>query len=132
MPLLIAVLVMLSLAGAVASNGAETAGKQTVVTPVKEVKSAYPSVVIYTLSTCPHCREAKQYLVAHNIPFINREVDSDEGYMAELLKIYDEMKVPEQSRGVPLIIIGGKTRLRGFDRQKLETALQEATTEPKK
>jgi glutaredoxin len=81
-------------------------------------------VVIYTLSTCPHCMEAKEYLTSNNIPFVNREVDSDDHNMEELMKIYEEMGVPEAKRGVPLIIIGNTIRLQGFNRDKVQEALQ--------
>ncbi len=126
-------LLLLSLSGP--SLAAETIAppeRQTVVVPPTSAKQDYPSVVIYTLSTCPHCREAKQYLTANNIPFINREVDSDDAHMAELMKIYDSMGVPDPSRGVPLFVIGGKTNIKGFDKEKLEKALKELPLEPKK
>jgi glutaredoxin len=81
-------------------------------------------VVIYTLTTCPHCMEAKEYFTANNIPFINREVDSDDHHMEELMKIYDQMGVPEAKRGVPLIIIGESIRLQGFNKEKVQDALR--------
>ena len=98
---------------------------QSTVKPSRESEKGFPSVVIYTLSTCPHCAAAKDYLTRKGIPFINREVDTDDEHMAELVKIYDEMKVPEANRGVPLFIIGGTTRLQGFSKEKLEQALRE-------
>jgi glutaredoxin len=101
---------------------AESAEKQSIVAPPPVPAKKYPSVVIYTLSTCPHCREAKEYFSQHNIPFINREVDTDDQHMADLMTIYDAMGVPEQKRGVPLIIIGNNIRLQGFNKDKIEEA----------
>ncbi|MGB9080147.1 MAG: glutaredoxin family protein [Desulfuromonadaceae bacterium] len=89
-----------------------------------------PLVVIYTLSTCPHCREAKEYLKNNNIPFINREIDTDEEYMATLMNIYDSMGVPQQKRGVPLIVIDNRIRIQGLNKEKLQKALKEVTSNP--
>lgn len=83
----------------------------------------YPTVIIYTLSTCPHCKDAKEYLTKHNIPYTNREVDSDDAHMEELMKIYDTMGVPDEKRSVPLIIIGDTVHIQGFNKEKIEKAL---------
>jgi len=83
-----------------------------------------PLVVIYTLSTCPHCMEAKEFFTSNNIPFVNREVDSDSQHMDDLMQIYDKMNVPEQKRGVPLIIIGDDVKLQGFNKEKVQEALK--------
>ena len=92
-----------------------------------EAPRPYPAVVIYTISSCPHCKEAKRYLTDNHVPFTDREITGDPASLNEMIKIYEEMGVPKSSRGVPLIIIGGRIRLSGFDRDKLRKALQEAT-----
>ena len=123
-------LLIVALAGfcAICQIGSSAAGDapQTTVKPLPKAENSSPAVVIYTLSTCPHCAEAKAYLTTNGIPFTNREVDSDDEHMAELMKIYDEMQVPEAKRGVPFFVIGGKVRLQGFDRKKLDAAIKEA------
>ena len=98
---------------------------QTVIKPQMQADKEAPLVVIYTLSTCPHCAEAKEYMKKRGIAFANREVDNDDEHMAELMKIYDEMKVPEAKRGVPLLVIGGKIRQQGFNQEKFEKAVLE-------
>jgi len=108
-------------------NGKSVPGKQTVILPRQPSGTDKPLVVIYTLSTCPHCREAKEYLIKNKIPFINREVDSDDEQMAALMKIYDSMGVPEAKRGVPLFVIGNTIKLQGFNSEKLQNALNEVT-----
>ncbi|UTG92131.1 glutaredoxin domain-containing protein [Geobacter sulfurreducens] len=108
---------------AVGSDAAGSAPQSAVTARQKETAASH-AVVIYTLSTCPHCAEAKAYLTKQGIPFTNREVDTDDDHMAELMKIYDDMKVPNERRGVPLFVIGGKTRLQGFDKAKLEEAIK--------
>ncbi|MSM41122.1 MAG: glutaredoxin family protein [Geobacter sp.] len=117
---------LLFVTGLTATAIAQEPADQSIVTPPAKGAQTYPSVVIYTLSTCPHCAAAKEYLHQHNIPFSNREVDTDETQMAELMKIYDEMGVPEKKRGVPLLVIGGTIRMQGFTPEKFEKAMQEA------
>lgn len=117
---------MLALAGTAAAEQTTVKdAKQTIVSP-KAYAEKYPTIIVYTLSTCPHCMELKQYLKDNNIPFVNREVDLDETHMADLMSIYDSMGVPEAKRGVPLMIIGDKIRLQGFNREKIEIAIKEA------
>jgi glutaredoxin len=106
-------------------------GKQTIITPSKPPAEETPLVVIYTLSTCPHCMEAKEYLINNKIPFINREVDTDDEHMATLMKIYDSMGVPEEKRGVPLFIIGNRIKIQGFNREKLLNAIKEVSSDQK-
>jgi glutaredoxin 3 len=109
-----------------AADNPEAAAPRTVLTPEQSAPKEQPRVVIYTLSTCPHCKAAKRYMTEHQIPFIDREVGSDSAHMAELMKIYDEMGVPKMERGVPLIIIDGRVRLQGFNKDKLEKGLEKS------
>jgi glutaredoxin len=126
----IAVLVICSLlfpfsATSIAGETTQDSGKQTPITQHQTPAAKTPLVVIYTLSTCPHCREAKEYLKQNNIPFIDREIDTDEEHMATLISIYDSMGVPEQKRGVPLIIIDNRIRIQGLNKEELQDALKE-------
>jgi len=79
----------------------------------------YPRIVLYSVAWCPHCKAAKQYFTANNIPFINKDVELDDKAMKELTGKY-------KSQGVPIIIIGddGKV-LKGFDQEKFEKAVKE-------
>ncbi|MBT0664706.1 glutaredoxin family protein [Geobacter pelophilus] len=110
--------------------GNAPASKLTVISPTAQTEQN-PLVVIYTLSTCPHCKEAKEFLTTNKIPFINREIDTDEEHLSTLIKIYDSMGVPEHKRGVPLLVIGNKIKLQGFNKEKLLNALKEVTPSPK-
>jgi glutaredoxin len=109
----------------------DVSGKQTIVSPSQQQGEKTPLVVIYTLSTCPHCKEAKEYLSNNKISFINREVDTDDAHMETLMKIYDSMGVPEQKRGVPLFVIGDRIKIQGFNKDKLQNALREVDSVPK-
>jgi glutaredoxin len=106
----------------------ESPSKQTLIAPSQPPDEGSPLVVIYTLSTCPHCMEAKEYLSNNKIPFINREVDTDDEHMATLMKIYDSMGVPEQKRGVPFFIIGNRIKIQGFNKEKLQNAIKEVSS----
>lgn len=117
--LLLFALAPLSLASGPPNNS------QTILDSSQQVRRAVP-VVIYTLSTCPHCMAAKEYLTDNHIPFVNREIDSDDQHMEELMRIYDQMGVPDEKRGVPLIIIGEKIRLQGFNKERVQEALRQA------
>lgn len=90
-----------------------------------EAAKKYPLIVAYTVSWCPHCRAAKEYLVRNNIPFINKDVEKDPKAMEQLTDTY-------HSQGVPVIVIGtGKDEvvLEGFSPELFEAALKKAQSE---
>ena len=111
----------LTLVAASAFAAGAVTGTQSKINPSSAVQHTYPKVVLYSVSWCPHCMEAKEYLTMHKIPFINKDVELDETAMTELTKKY-------HSQGVPVIVIGsdGKTILRGFDAAQFEKALKSA------
>jgi glutaredoxin-like YruB-family protein len=79
----------------------------------------YPQIVLYSVSWCPHCKEAKEYLTSHNIPFTNKDVELDDNAMQELTSKY-------KSTGVPVIVIGKDEKvIKGFDKEKFEKVLEE-------
>lgn len=91
--------------------------QQTILSPETARKVVGPRIVIYTVDWCPHCRDLKEYLTSHNIPFINRDVELDAVAMEELTGKYN-------SKGVPLIVIGNDQEiLKGFTREDFEKAL---------
>lgn len=113
--LIVAGMLFLVLTPVVPSFGATA---QTIVSPGVPRESVYPKVVIYTVSWCPHCRELKQYLTSHNIPFINRDVELDPAAMEQLTGTY-------KSSGVPVVVIGNEQEiLRGFSKEEFEQAVE--------
>jgi glutaredoxin-like YruB-family protein len=87
----------------------------TQIVPVKK----YPRIVLYSVSWCPHCKEAKEYLTSHNIPFINRDVELDDKAMSDLTDKY-------KSSGVPVMVLGNDEKiLKGFDQDRFEKVLKE-------
>jgi glutaredoxin 3 len=84
----------------------------------KAVPKTYPKIVLYSVSWCPHCKAAKEYLTEHNIPFINRDVELDDEAMQLLTEKY-------KSKGVPVIVIGDDAEvIHGFDPVKFEKILE--------
>lgn len=98
-------------------------GAQSTLNPAKAQEAKkYPRIVAYTVSWCPHCRAAKEYLTLNNIPFINKDVEVDEKAMEELTGKYN-------SQGVPVIVIGsGKDEvvMKGFTPELFEESLKKA------
>ena len=114
------------MAMAITCTAAETP-RQSVLDPARaETSRKYPQIVLYSVSWCPHCREAKEYLTKSEIPFINRDVELDAVAMRELTGKYS-------SNGVPLIVFGsGKDEIvmRGFSPELFQENLKKAL--PKK
>jgi len=99
---------------------AETELPHSHISPKAQQQKNYPRIVLYSVAWCPHCKEAKEYLTTHNIPFINKDVELDEQYMKELTETY-------KSSGVPVIVIGADRKvLKGFKKEEFEKALKEA------
>jgi glutaredoxin 3 len=83
-------------------------------------KQQYPKIVLYSVSWCPHCKDAKEYFTRNNIPFINKDVEVDDVAMTELTKKY-------KSQGVPVIVIGDdKVILKGFSEERFRQAVKDA------
>jgi glutaredoxin-like YruB-family protein len=94
-------------------------GLQSPLKPSRAATQKYPRIVLYSVSWCPHCKEAKEYLTRNNIPFLNRDVELDDAAMDDLTKKY-------KSQGVPVLVIGNdEVILKGFDRQKFEKAVKD-------
>ena len=92
---------------------------QSPINPAAPAQHKYPKIVLYSVSWCPHCKQAKEYFTKNNIPFINRDVELDDAAMRDLTKKY-------KSQGVPVIVIGDdKVILKGFDEQRFLKAIKD-------
>jgi glutaredoxin 3 len=72
-------------------------------------------VVVFTTSSCPWCRRAKQYLRERRVPFKEVNVERDPDAARELVR-------RTGSTGVPVIKIGSKWIV-GFDRPRIDQEL---------
>ena len=71
-------------------------------------------VTVYTSSTCPHCKAAKNYLKENNIDFEEKNVDEDRSAIDYL--------VEKGHRGVPVINIDGEDIV-GFNKELVDEKL---------
>lgn len=62
-------------------------------------------IVFYGLSTCPYCRQAKDYMTEHKIPFELHEVNLLEG--DERTQAVEKVKGYNPSLSFPTIVIFG-------------------------
>ena len=94
---------------------------QSTLNPAKaQAAKDYPQIVLYSVTWCPHCKDAKEYFTRNNIPFINRDVEVDAKAMEDLTGKYN-------SNGVPVIVIGtGKNEVvvKGFTAELFQEALK--------
>lgn len=100
---------------------ASDSSHQSPLSPAKaEAAKKYPQIVLFSVSWCPHCKEAKEYLTTNNIPFTNRDVEADDKAMEVLTGKY-------KSNGVPVIVIGtGKNEVvvKGFTPELFQDSLK--------
>jgi len=75
-------------------------------------------VLVYTTSTCPWCRRAKEYLANKNLSFREVNVERDEGAAREMVEATGQT-------AVPVLKIEG-TWIVGFHPPTIERVLAEA------
>ena len=83
-------------------------------------QTAASAVTIYSTPWCAFCRTEKQWLESLGVSFAAKDIEEDEGAKDELLD-----KLGGQFQGVPTTDIAGEIII-GFDRPKLQAALQKA------
>ncbi|MBI4160347.1 MAG: thioredoxin family protein [Candidatus Yanofskybacteria bacterium] len=74
-------------------------------------------VEIYTTPTCAYCKMAKEFFKGNNVEYTEYDVSRDQVKAQEL----------QQKTGmlaVPVIIVGGKDIVIGFDKKKLQELLE--------
>ncbi len=72
-------------------------------------------VLVYSISTCPHCKRLKQFLEERGVPFQNFDVGSDKAARDEMVKKTGQMSVP-------VTVVDDKVVV-GFDEDRLKEAL---------
>jgi glutaredoxin len=77
-------------------------------------------VKLYTLSTCPWCRKAKQFLADHHIDFECTEYDL--ASKEEQKSILNDMRKRGGGSSFPFIIIGDEA-IEGYDSQRMKECL---------
>jgi glutaredoxin len=80
-----------------------------------------PDVVVYGTSWCKWCRMTRQWLTERGIPFIDKDVERDEGAAEELAEKAERQNMT--ARGVPYVDARG-TLVKGFDPKAMAQALR--------
>jgi glutaredoxin-like YruB-family protein len=88
-----------------------TAAKQPAPPQVSKVAK---KVVMYTTSSCPACRAAKQYFARKGVSYEERDVNNNSSAREEFQRL--------GGSGVPLILVGDE-KIRGFSEQRLNQLL---------
>lgn len=79
-----------------------------------------PSVKVFALSTCIHCKQAKQFLDEKKVVYECVHVDLLTG--DERKQVIEEVKKVNPSLSFPTIVIGG-TVIVGFRKDEITSAL---------
>jgi len=79
-------------------------------------------VVFYGLSTCIHCRHAREFLENHHIEFELHYVDKAEG--EERTELLGKVREYNPSVSFPTIVIDSSTVIVGFQPEALTEALE--------
>lgn len=78
-------------------------------------------ITIYSTTTCPYCRQLKDYLRSKNIEFTEKLIDTDDAAQKEMSEASGGFL------GVPFILItkddGTKHSVLGFDQGKINSIL---------
>jgi glutaredoxin-like YruB-family protein len=72
-------------------------------------------VAVYSTSTCPYCKMAKDFLDDNGVRYESYDVGADESRRKEMMDKSGQM-------GVPVIDIGGKIII-GFDKEAIKAEL---------
>jgi glutaredoxin len=83
-----------------------------------DVASQSADIEIYTTTVCPYCKEAKAYMDARGIEYLEKDVEHDMDLRRELRA--------RGGRGVPYLFVYGEP-MRGFDAARFETLRAEGS-----
>lgn len=73
-------------------------------------------VTVYSTSTCPYCKRAKDYLTQKGVAFTDYNVAEDREKAKEMINKSRQM-------GVPVIVVGDDVIV-GFNQAKLDSLLK--------
>lgn len=90
--------------------------------------TATPQITIYRTSWCAFCHTEMQWLDHLGIPYVAKDIEEDAEAHKELM---DKLGGEDSFRGVPVTDVAGDIVL-GFDRPKLQAAIQAHDIQPTK
>lgn len=84
-------------------------------------------ITIYTITDCQYCKALKEYLAEKNLPFEEKNVQTDKTYLSEMLEISGNFA------GVPFSVIdkdgGEQVKIKGFTQSEFDEALMTGSTD---
>jgi glutaredoxin len=103
-------------------SAARTRGSEGATSPASAPAKATGAakVVLYSTSWCPACRTAREHLRGKGIPFVERDIEKDQGAAAELLEKAKRAGI--SASGVPVLEVNG-TLVQGFDPDRINNLL---------
>ena len=81
-------------------------------------------VVMYSLTTCPYCKEKRQWMTRAGIPFREYFVDADQARQQELDGLLASHKVPPGGIDTPIIYVNGDLLVNNPDRDEVTRRLK--------
>lgn len=82
----------------------------------------FPPIMLYTLSTCVHCKNTKQFLSEHSVPFECTDVDMLLG--DERNTAIAQVKKWNPSVSFPTMVVnGGDVVIVGFNKDEISKAV---------
>ncbi len=79
-----------------------------------------PTVFLYALSTCGHCRNTKEFLNSSGVKYDHVDVDLLQG--EERRRVIEEVKKHNPALSFPTVLIGDKVII-GFKKEDIQKAL---------
>lgn len=73
-------------------------------------------VKVYSITKCPWCDKVKKYLKSRNVEFEEYNIEHNEEYRAECLRISGDLTVP-------VTTVNGKDFVVSFDKAKLDAII---------
>ncbi|WP_266159436.1 glutaredoxin family protein [Dyella silvatica] len=87
----------------------------------KYLQASGKSLVLFSTSTCPHCKQARDYLASRHLDYQDYVIDKSPDAMKLYLTL-DEKTVP--------ILLTANTKIRGFRAAVLDNALSFSASPP--
>ena len=80
-----------------------------------DIIATQPDVVMLGTVWCPYCASARRYFHSENIDYCEYDIERTE----KGKRMYSDM----DGGGIPILIVGDKYRINGFDERTIERAL---------
>ena len=87
------------------------------------VASGHPAAIIYGASWCGACHQAAAYLKQKKVPYVEKDIEADNGAAAEMQSKL--AKIGQRGGSIPVLDIRGRVMV-GFNSRQVDDALGQA------